>query len=171
MRNNSNCFAHILFVLMGKLHQFFQLLASFSQNLINTNKVEINDDNLDVKQVNTATKLASKFIKKMTEHIKGGTVPKEIPPFEKLFFVYQESRITQIEHPTGKPTASTVGGKRKSNGTDTQTKKKKDILDKSLNSDKSLGLDIFHLKKGTTPVSKALPERSKLKDGVCLEFC
>jgi hypothetical protein len=173
MRDNSDCIAHILFVLMGKLHQFFQLLASFSQNSINTNKVEINDDNLDVKQVNMATKLTSKFIKKMTEHIEDGTVPKEIPPFAKLFFVDQESKITHLEHPTGKPTTSTVGGKRKSDGTDTQTKKKRDISDKSLNSDKFLGMGIFHLKKGTTPVSKALPEKSKFKNGatVCLEFC
>jgi hypothetical protein len=46
MRDNSDCIAHIPFVLMGKLHRFFQLLASFSQNSINKNKVEINNDNL-----------------------------------------------------------------------------------------------------------------------------
>jgi hypothetical protein len=78
--------------------------------------------------VNTATKLASKFIKKMTEHVEDGTVPKEIPPFARLFFVDKESTITpHVDHPTGKPTASTVGEKRKSDGTDIQTKKKRDI--------------------------------------------
>ena len=88
------------------------------------------------------------------------------------FFVDKESTITpHVDHPTRKPTASTVGGKRKSDGTDTQTKKKRDISDKSLNLDKSLSMGIFHLKKGTTLALKALPEKSKLKDGVCLEFC
>ncbi len=37
-------------------------------------------------------------------------------------------------------------------------------------SDKSLKMGLFHMKKGT-PVSKALPEKSTLKEGVCLDFC
>ena len=57
MRDNSDSITHLPFVLMGKLHQFFQHLASFSQNLINTNKVKTNDNTLDVKQVTTAVKL------------------------------------------------------------------------------------------------------------------
>ena len=36
--------------------------------------------------------------------------------------------------------------------------------------DKSLKMGIFHLKKGT-PISKALPEKSTLKEGFCLDFC
>ncbi len=31
-------------------------------------------------------------------------------------------------------------------------------------------MGLFHLKKGT-PASKALPEKSALKDGICLDFC
>ena len=172
MRNNSDSIAHMPFVFMGKLHQFFQHLASFSQNSINTNKVEISDDTLDAKQVIIAVKLISKFFKKMTEHIDDSTVPKEIPPFARTFFVEQGSKIIPAttateQESTGKTTASTEGGKRKSDGgADTQTKKKRDT------SDKSLAMGIFHLKKGT-PASKALPEKSKLKDGasICLDFC
>ena len=39
-------------------------------------------------------------------------------------------------------------------------------------SDKSLTMGIFHVKKGT-PVLKALPDKTKLKDGasICLDFC
>ena len=76
MRDNSDSITHLPFGLMGKLHQFFQHLVSFSQNSINTNKVETNDNTLDVKQVTTAVKLVSKFFKKMTEHIEDSTVPK-----------------------------------------------------------------------------------------------
>ena len=105
---------------MGKLHQFFQHLASFSQNLINTNKVETNDNTLDVKQVTTAVKLGSKFFKKMTKHIKDSTVPKEIPPFARIFFVEYSGKVTAAipattieQESAGKqPTAGTEGGKR-----------------------------------------------------------
>jgi hypothetical protein len=31
-------------------------------------------------------------------------------------------------------------------------------------------MGLFHMKKGT-PASKALPEKSTLKEGVCLDFC
>jgi len=79
MRDNSDSITHLPFALMGKLHQFFQHLASFSQNSINTNKVKTNDNTLEVKQVTTAVKLVSKFFKKMTEHIEDSTVPKETP--------------------------------------------------------------------------------------------
>ena len=95
---------------------------------------------------------------------------KKSPLLQSCSLLIKKAKITHVEHPTGKPTTSTVGGKRKSDGTDNQTKKKRDISDKSLNLDKFLGMGIFHLKKGTTLASKALPEKSKLKDGVCLEF-
>ena len=120
MRNNSDSITHLPFVLMGKLHQFLQHLASFSQNSINTNKVETNNNTLDV-QVTTAVKLVSKFFKKMTKHIKDSTVPKEIPPFARIFFVEQSGKVTPAANPAttneqesaGKqPTAGTEGGKR-----------------------------------------------------------
>ena len=76
MRDNSKSIANLPFVFMAKLHQFFQDLASFSQNSVNTNKVEINHQNFDVKQVATAVRLMTKFIKKMTEHIEDSPVPK-----------------------------------------------------------------------------------------------
>jgi hypothetical protein len=33
----------------------------------------------------------TKFIKKVTEHIEDSSVPKEIPPFARTFFVEQDS--------------------------------------------------------------------------------
>jgi hypothetical protein len=183
MRENSDSIAHVPFVLMGKLHQCFQHLASFSQNSINTNKVELNDNTLNVKQVAVAVKLISKFFKKMTEHIEDSSVPKDIPPFARTFFVEQTGNVTAVVPslvPTERnmaaktPAAGTEGGKRKSEGGDTQPRKKRETSDKSLamGSDKSLAMGIFHVKKGT-PVSKALPDKAKLKDGasICLDFC
>ncbi len=65
------------------------------------------------------------------------------------------------------PAATTKGGIRKSDGTNPAPKRKKRGT-----SNKSLAIGIFHVKK-STPVSKALPNKSKLKDGasVCLDFC
>ena len=134
MRENSESIAHVPFILMGKLHQCFQYLASFSQNLINTNKVEINNPSLNIKQVNMAVKLVSKFCKKMTKHIEDSTVPKEIPPFARSFFVEQSGKITPTAIPatineqdtTGKQPAAgnEGGGKRKSEGGNIQQKKR-----------------------------------------------
>jgi hypothetical protein len=66
-----------------KLHQYFQHLALFSQNSINTNKVEhgitTSDQGLDSKNIAIVVKLGSNFLKKMAEHIKDDTVPKEVP--------------------------------------------------------------------------------------------
>ncbi len=90
---NSQSLAHqhqpMLF--MGKLHQFFQHMALFSQNSVNTNRVEhsIKSEYLDIKSISIAIKLASKFWKKMTEHIDDNTVPKEIPSFAHSLFVEQ----------------------------------------------------------------------------------
>jgi hypothetical protein len=74
-------------VFMGKIHQLFQYLASFSQNSINTNKVEIGDVDLETKQIIIAVKFASKFITKMLEHIDENSIPKNIPAFVKSLFV------------------------------------------------------------------------------------
>ncbi len=62
------------------------------------------------------------------------------------------------------------GGKRKRNGKEQQggqTKSKKKRF-----SDNSLQMGLFLVKKGT-PASKALPDRSTLKDGavICMDFC
>jgi hypothetical protein len=151
MRDNNESIAHLPFVFMAKLHQFFQDLASFSQNSVNTNKVEINHQNFDVKQVATAVKLMTKFIKKMTEHIEDMSVPKEIPPFARTFFGKQDSRkitlaaTTKQKMNVKQPSATTKGGKRKSDGTDPAPKRKKKET-----SNKSLAMGIFHAKKGTS---------------------
>jgi len=175
MRENNDSIAHVPFVLMGKLHQCFQHLASFSQNSINTNKVELNDNTLDIKQVAIAVKLISKFFKKMTEHIEDSSVPKDIPPFARTFFIEQAGNVTAVapslapteQNKDAKTTAmGTEGSKRKSDSGETQPRKKRET------SDKALAMGIFHVKKGT-PVSKALPDKSKLKDdaSICLDFC
>ena len=175
MRDNSDSIAHVPFVFMGKIHQCFQHLASFSQNSMNTNKVELNDDALDTKHVTTAVKLVSKFFKKMIEHVEDSSVPKEIPPFARTFFVEQSGNVTAAPISTvpteqntaaKTPAAGTEGGKRKSEGDGAQPRKKRET------SDKSLAMGIFHVKKGT-PVSKAIPDKSKFKDGasICLDFC
>ena len=61
-------------------------LASFSQNSINTNKIELGDDDFDTKMVVTAVKLASKFFSKVQEHIDDNSFPKDVPAFARGFF-------------------------------------------------------------------------------------
>jgi hypothetical protein len=109
----------------------------------------------------------------MTEHIEDSSVLKEIPPFERILFFKQDSgkitlaATTKQKTDVKQPAATTKGGKRKSDGTNPAPKRKKRET-----SNKSLAMGIFHVKKGT-PVFKALPNKSKLKDGasICLDFC
>ena len=82
MRDNMDAIAHLPMVLMAKIHQFFQLLASFLQNLINTNKVELGLTDLDNKHLKTTIKLTTNFFKKMVNHINDNSVPK-VPPLQK----------------------------------------------------------------------------------------
>ncbi len=70
-----------------KSTSFFMHFASFSQNLINTNKIEVGDDKFETKMVTTAVKLESKFLNKMQEHIDDNSIPKDVPKFAKSFFV------------------------------------------------------------------------------------
>jgi hypothetical protein len=86
MRDNSDCIAHLPMVFMAKIHQLFQLLASFLQNLINTNKIEVADDKFDVKNVTIVVKLVSKFFSKMQEHGNDNSIPKNVPAFARSFF-------------------------------------------------------------------------------------
>jgi hypothetical protein len=110
----------------------------------------------------------------MNEHIEDSLVLKEIPPFVSKFFVEQDggkivalAPSTTEQKTNAKPAATTKGGKRKLDGTNPAPNKKKRGT-----SNKSLTMGIFHVKKGT-PVSKALPNKSKLKDGasICFDFC
>jgi hypothetical protein len=160
-------------VFMSKIHQFFMHLASFSQNSINTNKIEIGDDKFEGKQVAIAVKFASKFFTKMQEHVEENSIPKDVPAFAKSFFVEATGggfvpAPPAVDATTTKPADSNGGGKRKGNGEGEQQpagqKKQRNT------SDKSLKMGILHLKKGT-PASKALPEKSTLKEGICLDFC
>ncbi len=89
MRDNKVVIPHLPMIFMGKLHQFFQCLASFLQNSINTNKAEIGNSTLEMKHITIGVKLAAKFINKMVEHIDDNLVPKEIPAFAKGLFVKQ----------------------------------------------------------------------------------
>jgi hypothetical protein len=152
----------------GKHNQFFQHLAPFFQNSVNTNLVEHGDHGkgLDIKSVFTAVKLASKFWKKMTKHIKDDTVLKEVPAFARTLFVNQPdggfTNAQVIEKTTELPVAS---GKGKKDGNEPKKKKQKGKA-----SDKSLKLDIFHIKQGANATS-ALLEKGKLKDSICLDFC
>ena len=62
-------------------------LASFFQNSINANKIELGEYNFDTKTVVTAIKLASKFFSKMQKHIDNNSVPKDVRTFARGFFV------------------------------------------------------------------------------------
>jgi hypothetical protein len=63
--HNAQSLAHLPMLFAQKLHQFFQHLASFSQNSVNTNLVEHGNhgEGLNIKSISTAVKLASKFWK------------------------------------------------------------------------------------------------------------
>jgi hypothetical protein len=146
----------------------FQLLASFLQNLISINKIEVADDKFDIKNVTIAVKLVSKFFSKMQEHVDDNSIPKDVPAFAMSFFFKatgggftlalkgNDSKKTT----TVQPADGTSGGKRKPNGKEQQGQKKpkKEFLDKSLK------MDLFHVKRGT-PASKELPDKITLKDG------
>ena len=87
MRNNSDSIAHLPMVFMSKIHQSFMHLASFSQNSINTNKIEIGDSMFETKQVSVTVMLTSISFAKMQEHIDDNSIPKDVPAFAKSFFV------------------------------------------------------------------------------------
>jgi hypothetical protein len=87
MRNNKDAIAHLPMVFIGKLHQFFQHIASFLQNSINTNKVEISNSTLEIMHITIDLKIVAKLINKMVEHIDHDLVPKETPAFAKGLFL------------------------------------------------------------------------------------
>ncbi len=137
----------------------------FSQNSINTNKIETGDDKFKMKQVSFEVKLASNFFAKMQEHIDDNSIPKDVPAFAKGFFVETTGggfvpaplAAEAAKPAANQPADANGGGKRKGNGEAEQQaegqKKKRNT------SDKSLKMGLFHLKKGT-PASKALSEKS-----------
>ena len=177
MRDNQENLMHLPMVFMGKIHQFFQNLATFSQNSVNTNKVELGLADLDDKSIKIAIRLASKFFKKMVDHIDDNSLPKEVPSFAKNLFVEQTSggfalahcRIEHSKTEATQPTAPNESGKRKPSTEEASGMHKKQRKEFS---DKSLKMGIFHIKKDA-PAAKAIPDKSLLKDGagICLDFC
>ncbi len=122
---NAPSLVHLPMFFMGKLHQFFQHLALFSQNSINTNKVEhgimTSDQGLDRKNIAIVVKLGSKFLKKMAEHIEDDTVPKEVPSFARSLFTKTSSVPLLLANINGvvatvlaiAPATKSEGGKKK----------------------------------------------------------
>ncbi len=78
-------------------------LASFSQNSINTNKIEIGDSTFETKQVSIAVKLASNFFAKMQEHIDDNSILKDVPAFTKSFFAEATGGGSLLHHRPPKP--------------------------------------------------------------------
>jgi hypothetical protein len=148
LRDNRDSIAHLPMVFMSKIHQFFQHLANFSQNSLNTNKVEIGDSAFKTMLVKTGVKLGAKFINKMIEHVKDNLLPKDIPAFAKSLFVKKTAGgiITLAATNTGAKNqeGAAVSGednKHKSDGNEPGKKK----LRKEF-SDKSLKMGLFHIK-------------------------
>jgi hypothetical protein len=69
LRDDKDCIMHLPMVFMGKIHHFFQHLANFLLNSVNTNKVEVGDSVFETKIVKTGVKLGAKFINKMIKHV------------------------------------------------------------------------------------------------------
>jgi hypothetical protein len=141
-------------------------LALFSQNLINTNKIEVGDNKFKRKNVSTAVRLAAKFFNKMQEHVDDNSIPKDVPAFAKSFFIKApgggfapKPKTDNAKKPgTTQPADGNGGGKCKANGKEQQVQKKP----KKEFSDRSLKMGLFHVKKGT-PALKALPIRALLR--------
>jgi hypothetical protein len=165
---NAQSLVHLPMLFAGRLNQFFHYLASFSQIRVTTNLVEHGDHGtgLNIKSISTAIKLASKIWKKMTKHIEDHTVPKEVPAFARTLFVKQPGggfTNAQVVKKTAETPAANGKGKKDGN----EPKKKKQ---KRKASDISLKLGMFHIKQGVN-ATLALPEKGKLKDRICLDFC
>ncbi len=127
-------------VFMGKIHQFFQHLANFSQNSLNMNKVKLGDSDFKTRLVKTGVKLGAKFFNKMIKHVEDNLLRKDIPAFAKSLFVEQTTGriITLVATNTNaknqkSAAVSGEGYKRKSDGNEPGKKKsRKEFSDKSL---------------------------------------
>jgi hypothetical protein len=152
---------------------FSKNLALFSQNSVNTNLVEhgATGNELDIRNVSIAVKFVAKFWKKMNDHIKDDTIPKEIPSFARTMFVEPVSGIVAAALVAVNKSAATstvlIGAKGKKYSNEPSKKKQKRET-----SNKSLKMGLFHMEKGAT-VATALPEnkKGKLKEDICMDFC
>jgi hypothetical protein len=149
LHDNRDSITHLPMVFMSKIHQFFQHLANFSQNSLNTNKVEVGNSTFETKLVKTGVKLGAKFINKMIEHIEDNLLPKDIPAFARSLIVEQTiggiitivATNTNTKNQEG-AAISGEGNKRKSDGNEPGKKKSRKEF-----SDKSLKMGLFHIKK------------------------
>ncbi len=161
---------HMLF--MAKIHQFFLNLVLFSQNSVNTNLVEhgATGDELNISNVVIAVKFAVKFWKKMNDHIKDDTIPKEIPPFASSMFFENAGVVVATAAPvainkSAETPAALNQAKGKKSGKEPRNKKQKQET-----SNKSLKMGLIHMEKGAS-VAAVLPEKGNLKENICLDFC
>jgi hypothetical protein len=133
LHGNSGSIAHLPMVFMAKLHQFFMHLAYFSQNSINTNKIEVGDSMFKTKALSVAVKLGSKFFSKMQEHVDDNSIRKDVPAFAKSFFVEAPGGgvvPAPTNETTNKPTAAQPadgngGNKRKAKTKEDQGQKRR----------------------------------------------
>ncbi len=98
-------------------------------------------------------------------------------PFPRSFFIEATGGGFTLEQKgddakkqsASQPANGTGSGMRKPNSKEQQGGQKKP---KKEFSDKSLKMGLFHVKKGA-PASKALPDKSTLKDSasICMDFC
>ncbi len=105
----------------------------------------------------------------MNNHIEDNVVPMEIPSFGRTIFVKPASGIVAaapvaINKSAATSTAS-IGAKGKKYGVEPSKKKQKRET-----SNKSIKMGLFHMEKGAT-VATALPEKGKLKEDICMDFC
>ncbi len=101
-------------------------------------------EGLDIKSVSIVVKLASKFWKKMMEHIDDDTVPKKLPSFAHFLFVKQAdggfTTALTATSPAEFSASILTEAKGKKAGGEPSKKKQKCV------SDKSLKMGIFHMK-------------------------
>ena len=105
----------------------------------------------------------------MNDHIEDDTVQKEIPSFARTMFVENDGVVvTAVPVAINKPTETPAAlNKSKGKKSDKEPSKKKQ---KQETSNKSLKMGLFHMEKGAS-VAAALPEKGKLKENICMDFC
>jgi hypothetical protein len=180
---NESALAHLPFIFMNQLHNIYKACASFSQNSINNNIVELsNNDKLDTKVLATAVRTTSKFYGKMLEHIEENSVPTNIPVYVKNMFV-DNSKTAPIcitdQSGLGSGLELGVGKKPDDPPTTPIVKKRKPTADEGLDkkkptkkgTNKALEKGIFYLNDLSLPAMKVLPEKGTLSKGLCLDFC
>jgi hypothetical protein len=146
---NAHLLTHLHMLFMAKIHQFFQNLVLFSQNSVNTNLVEhgATNNELNISNVVIAVKFAMNFWKKMNDHIKDDTVPKEIPSFAHSMFFKNAGVVVATAAPvtidkSAKTPASLNEAKGKKSGEEPRNKKQKRET-----SNRSLKMGLFHTEK------------------------